>query len=467
MENDRLAKIAALAEKLLANIQRHLFMKYRFLEAALYRLKPKIYTAIPGAFGTDGFVLQYDAEWLLQRYQKASDREIRRFLHTILHCIYGHPFMAVPLGSDADARLWELSCDIVVEVTIITQLGGYPLQEDSEKTGFVYRFKEALRLLTVHEVYKYLQKYSFDIKALEKMFSMDCHFWRDKREKENQGNAGDDGAAEKGTSAGGTLNNVCPCEGEIAQGDFSFASMQEAGNSWNDIARNILVEMKMFQAAGSTPGILEQTLHRLTRDRIKYADFLKQFAIMTETMRINQDEFDFMYYMYGMRLPGQKKLLIEPLEYKEERRIREFVIAIDTSGSCWGETVQKFLQKTYQILKSAEIFTSQVDIYIIQCDACVQDVQKITQLNDIEAYMETLKIKGGGGTDFCPVFRYIEELRKQGMLKNICGLIYFTDGFGTFPKKQPDYKTAFALTESYLNDIVPSWALKVYWNEED
>ena len=38
------------------------------------------------------------------------------------------------------------------------------------------------------------------------------------------------------------------------------------------------------------------------------------------------------------------------------RGIREFVIAIDTSGSVAGETVQRFVQKTYTILKSTESF---------------------------------------------------------------------------------------------------------------
>lgn len=38
-------------------------------------------------------------------------------------------------------------------------------------------------------------------------------------------------------------------------------------------------------------------------------------------------------------------LLIEPLEYKEDKVIKDFVIAIDTSGSCAGELVKKFLNK--------------------------------------------------------------------------------------------------------------------------
>ena len=65
-------------------------------------------------------------------------------------------------------------------------------------------------------------------------------------------------------------------------------------------------------------------------------------------MKINDDEFDYSFYTYGLQL-YEKMPLIEPLEYKEIKAIKEFVIAIDTSGSTSGELVQTFLQKTYII----------------------------------------------------------------------------------------------------------------------
>ncbi|MFQ7786761.1 MAG: hypothetical protein ACLRIP_01095 [Blautia massiliensis (ex Durand et al. 2017)] len=49
--------------------------------------------------------------------------------------------------------------------------------------------------------------------------------------------------------------------------------------------------------------------------------------------------------------------LIEPLEYKEVNRLEELVIAIDTSGSCDGETVRRFLGETYSILSEKENFS--------------------------------------------------------------------------------------------------------------
>lgn len=95
---------------------------------------------------------------------------------------------------------------------------------------------------------------------------------------------------------------------------------------------------------------------------------------MGEAMRINDDEFDYVFYSYGMQLFPEKRMpLIEPLEYKDVKRIREFVIAIDTSGSVMGEQVQAFLQKTYNILQSTESFFSHINVHIIQCDEDIQE----------------------------------------------------------------------------------------------
>lgn len=108
--------------------------------------------------------------------------------------------------------------------------------------------------------------------------------------------------------------------------------------------------------------------------------------------------------------------LIESLEYCETKIIREFVIAIDTSASVSGELVQKFFQKTYNILKSTESFLSKINLHIIQCGADIQEHVKITTQEEFDTYLATAKIKGLGGTDFRPVFSLVDDLIKQGSL---------------------------------------------------
>lgn len=160
--------------------------------------------------------------------------------------------------------------------------------------------------------------------------------------------------------------------------DFSRAA--ELAARITDTARNtLLIKLRFMDTAifrlsakpedletfsaqqGFGAGNMIQQLKELNREKYDYAVFLRKFAVMGETMKVNDEEFDYIFYTYGLKL-FKNIPLIEPLEYKEEKRIRDFVVAIDTSGSTSGETVQKFLNKTYNILKNSESYFSKVNI---------------------------------------------------------------------------------------------------------
>ena len=210
-----------------------------------------------------------------------------------------------------------------------------------------------------------------------------------------------------------------------------------------------------------------QNLRTVTREKYDYSSFLKRFAVIDEAMKINDEEFDYIFYTYGLNRYGNMPL-IEPLEYKELKRIKEFVIAIDTSASVAGEPVQKFIQKTYSILKSTESFSRKINLHIIQCDAEIQEDAKITSQTELDEYIRRMELKGFGGTDFRPVFQYVEKMRGQGELSQLKGLLYFTDGYGSFPERKPNYETAFVfLSDNYNDPAVPPWAIKIILNSEE
>ena len=109
-----------------------------------------------------------------------------------------------------------------------------------------------------------------------------------------------------------------------------------------------------------------------------------------------------------------------------------------------------------------------MNVYIIQCDAEIREEVKITSLEEFEEYGKHMQIHGLGGTDFRPVFQRVEELRKCGELKQLKGLIYFTDGYGTFPERMPDYQTAFIfLDDTYNNPVVPPWAIRLTLGQDE
>ena len=131
--------------------------------------------------------------------------------------------------------------------------------------------------------------------------------------------------------------------------------------------------------------------------------------------------------------------LIEELEYREESRIKDFVIVIDTSGSCAFTLVQKFINETLGILTESDLFFEKIRLHIIQCDNQVQEDIVINDLKQAESFKDNFAVKGFGGTDFRPAFNYIEKLRQTGELKSLKGVLYFTDGYGIYPEHKPPY----------------------------
>ena len=237
---------------------------------------------------------------------------------------------------------------------------------------------------------------------------------------------------------------------------------------WEEIAKQIEMNLETFSKEwGDEAGALIASLKVANAKRYDYSEFLRRFTMLSEEMKINDDEYDYVFYTYGLELYGNMPL-VEPLEYKETQRIRDFVIAIDTSESCQGDLVKRFVEHTFGIIKKQEDFAHSVNIHVIQCDAKVQADTRITDLRDIDDFMDGFFIRGLGGTDFRPVFSYVEDLRNAGELTDMKGLIYFTDGLGQYPDAAPDYDTAFVFmdTGERHTPSVPPWAMKVLLDEE-
>ena len=216
---------------------------------------------------------------------------------------------------------------------------------------------------------------------------------------------------------------------------------------------------------GRNRGGKKETLSGIEKRAYDYRRFLKRFTVTREEMELDLDSFDPVAYHYGLMYYGNFPF-IEPPETREGNRLEELVIAIDTSGSCKKEIVAKFLGETRSILEEKENFFSRWNVCLIQCDSFVQDVTMIHSPKEWEAYRETITIKGRGGTDFRPVFRKVEELRKQHVFRNLKALIYFTDGDGIYPEQKPDYETAFVFVrQTEKMKLVPKWAKKLLTEE--
>lgn len=210
--------------------------------------------------------------------------------------------------------------------------------------------------------------------------------------------------------------------------------------------------------AGTQTRNRQEEMDEIYRSKYDYRKFLKQFCRLREEVELDTESFDYIFYHFGMEHYGNLPL-IEPLEYKEVNRLEELVIAIDTSGSCSKETVQRFLGETYSILSEKENFFRRMKVYIVQCDCFIQKVDVIHSEEEWKEYSRAVTIQGQGGTDFRPVFELICQEKERRELKSLRALIYFTDGDGIYPRQKPDYETAFVfLNRTDKMKLVPAWA---------
>lgn len=427
MSENRSEKIEQYAAHLLELARDTITVKFRFFDRALAKLKLE---SVPGSMGfaTDGERIFYDPAYLLTTYMDEPNVAVRLYLHILFHCVFFHQFQYDKLKAD----YWNMACDIAVENIILEMdLSAASLTRDGEARGRLTRLKKMVPDLTAEKIYReFLVNSPSDEAASEykRLFTVDSHeSWLKKEETQ----------------------------------EIIITEEQ-----WKKISERMQTELKSFTKGRAGSESLENNLQEANRTRYNYEELLKQFTISGEEITVNDDEFDYIYYTYGLRTYGNLPL-VEPLEYKEVKKVREFVIAIDTSASCRGEIVRQFLTKTYEILKQSESFFHHVNVHIIQCDSQVQSDTKIATDEDFTEFIQHGKLKGFGTTDFRPVFTYVDQLKRAGEFENLKGLIYFTDGYGTYPEWMPDYDVIFAfLDEDPNRGAVPGWAIKVVLEDE-
>lgn len=418
-------QISALAKEVIRLAHDGILINMRFLDVALSKLRLEE-NEQTGAFCFDGSTLYYDPRLLLSKYQTQPHFMARLYLHVLMHCIFYHGFQTDRL----EREYWDLATDIAVENTIL-EMGLHltQLQSDLLLQGRLELLRKQAGGLTAEKIYRHFKIEPPSSKAIKEWRALchyDEHLYWDKKEE-----------------------------------------LMLSGEEWRKVSERIKADLKSFSRDKNHSRSMEENLKEATREKYDYADFLRRFMVMGETIQVNDDEFDYIYYTYGLSHYGNMPL-IEPLEYKDANKIRDFVIALDTSASCRGETVQAFLNKTYQIMQQRENFFRKINVHIIQCDQEVQSDTRITCKEDFDHFMKNGKLTGFGSTDFRPVFAYVEKLRQEGEFENLKGLLYFTDGYGIYPEQMPDYDTAFVfLKEDGEAQAVPPWAIKIVLSEEE
>ena len=238
--------------------------------------------------------------------------------------------------------------------------------------------------------------------------------------------------------------------------------------TWQKIGERMQTELELRdKEAGEGADAMREQIKAANRSRRSYGDFLRRFCVTREEVHLDPDEFDLNFYTYGLSVYGNLPL-IEPLETRESKKIEELALVIDTSYSTSGELVRAFLAETYTLLKGRENFFHRMNLHLIQADNAVRQDIPVKNEDDLIRAMNHFELRGGGGTDFRPAFEYVSRLCAEKKFSNLRGLLYFTDGMGTYPARRPAYDTAFLFLGDRFDDAnVPPWAMKVVLDEEE
>lgn len=421
--------VVGLCTRILQNSRNELYLNMRYLDLSLSSLGFEMDPACRG-LGTDGFVIYYHGEYLCDLYRRSRVFVNRAYLHMVLHCLFYH----MDTMGRRDGRMWNLACDIAAESVIDgLYLKCVHIQTPPFRMDWYGRLRQRLQVLNAEGVYKALEEMKLTERQLEHLeteFLVDDHqYWQ--------------------------LPPDAPKTGVVRQ------------NQWSNNREKLQTEMETMgnQQDEDTKSLLEQVQVE-NRSRYDYRRFLQKFSVLREEMLVDEDSFDYVFYTYGLSLYGNMPL-VEPLESKEVSRIEDFVLVIDTSMSCSGDLVRRFLEETYSVLCQSDSYFKKTNIHIIQCDDQVQQDRRITCRQEMEAYMQEFSIIGQGGTDFRPAFEYVNQMLGRGEFHRLKGLLYFTDGEGIYPVKRPVYDTAFVFVKEQYTDIsVPAWAMKVILEPE-
>ena len=422
-------KLKSLGVSILCAARDELYFSMRFLDVALSSFVYQMDSSV-SPFGTDGAVMYFHPQQLGGLLRENRILVNRGYLHMVFHCIFRHMFKRTD-----DERYWDLSCDIAAE-HLIDGCDKRPVRwSRSLLRRETYRKLETGgRVMNAERIFRELKAWELtekELSRLEEEFRTDDHRYWENRGPERK-------------------------------------KEPELSRKWQEINEKMETDLETFsKEASEENGSFLGQLRVENRERQDYREFLRKFSVLREEMGTDPDTFDYGFYSYGLSLYGNMPL-IEPLETREVRRIADFVIVIDTSMSCSGTLVRRFLEETYSVLKQNDSYFRRVNVHIIQCDEKVHSDVKITSEKELKKYMDHFELYGEGGTDFRPAFAYVDELLGRGEFDDLKGLIYFTDGYGIYPSRMPPYKTAFVfLEEDYRDADVPAWAIRLVLREDE
>ena len=179
----------------------------------------------------------------------------------------------------------------------------------------------------------------------------------------------------------------------------SPAEKRRQEHEWGIAAKQALRSAKSW---GHEPAGIERPLSESRQSQQDWRAILRDFVAATIPADYRWTPPNRRYIASGLYLPSV-----------ERRGLGEIVIAVDTSGSIGRLELERFAGEISAISEEAQPEA----IHVVYCDAAVQCTQQFGPSEPVR-----LEPRGGGGSDFCPPFKWVAE----NNIAPVC-FIYLTD----------------------------------------
>lgn len=361
---------------------------------------------------TDGSRLIFDPEFA----EKLSDREMQFVtLHEVLHCVLGH----CSRGRSLDSVLFNISCDIVVNSTILDMWGLDSFKIAGEevmhlapdgKNGLLYNAEEIYHMM--------MQEKSNDPKLRWNTLNIG---------KGNDSGIGDalsedkhvTGNAKRGNLAGSEEQNQQVNPSDVSSFDRhdlwqGICNKTQLRDDWNGRIRNAI---KDCGDSTGMPQSIRRVVQKLTdRINLDWKQLLHDF--------LQYDLYDYTFIPPDHRYTDAGFYLPAFNEDENDGSANDIWVCVDTSASISDKQLACAMAEILDAMRQVRLM-GKISFF----DSSITDPEPF----DTEDEIKKITPSGGGGTSFQIIFKYLQERMYPELPKAI---LIFTDGYAKWPKEQ-------------------------------
>ncbi|AKF24680.1 hypothetical protein YH65_04220 [Sulfurovum lithotrophicum] len=342
-------------------------------------------------FTSDGKQLRYNHEY----FEKTALEEIEFALaNGAMHAVLKHSERV----NERVGRIWQAAIDLVVNSMLV--------KNGFELPPYVY-YDERFEGMYAEEIYDVLK---------DEMITNDT---RDEAEAMAEDELSEDAKEQQGkgeNSGNDSTPDTSPQQASLQENEAAEMEMDEA--ELQELFEQIFQKHKR---QGNLPKDLKFVVPEYFSHKVDWREMLYRYIASYAKSSYSFVPPNMKYLYRGIYLPSLSSDLLR------------IIIAVDTSGSVDEVLLGIFLGEVNSVMQSYPNY----EIDLITADAKIQSHKVILPGEPL-----TYEVSGGGGTDFRPVFEYIDNYIDYPTL-----LLYFTDGMGTFPQIPPGYDVLWVIPE--------------------